>query len=129
MRRTVFCSKLFGGGAVDCELCEKYGTPHLSADLASPALYCLHSVISDFRPPSVTESGQDALRRLLESRAIGGYSLASDDLAPGSLTLFQSTRVAQPQDASKAPLPWVTADELSSFSLGCAQAAYASSCF
>ena len=32
------------------------------------------SVISDFRPPSVTDSSETALRRLLASRAIGGYS-------------------------------------------------------
>ena len=72
-------------------------------DLASPALYRLHSVISDFRPPSVGESSEAALRRLLASRAIGGCSLTSDDPAPGSLTLFQSSRVARPLDASKAP--------------------------
>ena len=36
-------------------------------------------------------------------RAIGSYSLTYDDPAPGSLTVFQSSRVARPQDASKAP--------------------------
>ena len=39
--------------------------------------------------------------RQLASRAMGGYSLASDVPAPGSLTVFQSSRVARPQDASK----------------------------
>ena len=63
----------------------------------------LHFVISDFRPPSVAESCQGALRRLPASRAIGVYSLTSDDPAPGSLTVFQSSRVARPQDASQAP--------------------------
>ena len=63
---------------------------------------CLHSLISDFRPPSVAESGEAALRGLLGGRAIGGYSLTSDDPAPGSLTVFQPSRVARPQDASKA---------------------------
>ena len=29
--------------------------------------------------------------------------MTSDDLAPGSLTVFQSSRVARPQDASNAP--------------------------
>ena len=48
-------------------------------------------------------SGEAALPRLLGSRAIGGYSLASGEPAPGSLTVFQSSRVARPQDASKAP--------------------------
>ena len=56
---------------------EKVGYSRLSIDLASPALYRLHSVISDFRPPSVTESGEAALRRLHASRPIGGYSLTS----------------------------------------------------
>ena len=55
------------------------------------------------KSPSVPWSGEAALRRLLASRAIGGYSLTSGDLAPGSLTVFQSSRVARPQDASKAP--------------------------
>ena len=59
-------------------------------------------MISDFRPPSVTESGEAALRGLLASGAIGGCSLTSDDPAPGSLTVFQSSQVARPQDASKA---------------------------
>ena len=68
----------------------------LSTDLASPALRRLHFVISDFRPPA-------ALRRLSASHAIGGHSLASDDPTPGSPTVFQSSRVARPQDASKAP--------------------------
>ena len=69
----------------------------MSTDLASPALHRLHSVISNFRPPSVTESSEGA------SRAIGGYSLTSDDPAPGSLTVFKSSRGARPQDASTAP--------------------------
>ena len=47
-------------------------------------------------------SCEAALRRLLAIRAIGGYSLTSDDPAPGLLTVFQSSRVARPQDASKA---------------------------
>ena len=59
-------------------------------------------MISYFRPPSVTESGEAALRRLLASRAIGGYSLSSGYPAPGSPSVFQSSRVARPQDSSKA---------------------------
>ena len=55
----------------------------LSTDLASPALHRDHSVISDVRPPSVAESGEAALRRLLASRVIGGYSLTSDDPTAG----------------------------------------------
>ena len=43
----------------------------LSNDLSSPALHRLHSVISDCRPPSGTESGEAALRRLLASRGVG----------------------------------------------------------
>ena len=58
-----------------------------------------HSVLS----PSVTESGEAALRRLLASRAIGRHSLTSDDPAPESLSASQSSRVARPQDASNAP--------------------------
>ena len=50
----------------------------------------------------LAESGEAALRRLFASRAIGGLSLTSDDPAPGSLTVFQSSRVAGPQDASRA---------------------------
>ena len=75
----------------------------LSVDLSSPALHPLHSVISDFRQPCVAESGEAALRRLLASCVIGGCSLASGGPALGSLTVFRSSRVARPQDASKAP--------------------------
>ena len=41
-------------------------------------------MILDFRPPSVTESSEATLRRLLASRAIGGNSLTSDGLALGT---------------------------------------------
>ena len=41
-----------------------------SVDLAPPALRRLHFVISDFRPPSVSQSGEAALQRLLASRVI-----------------------------------------------------------
>ena len=47
-------------------------------------------MISDFRPPRVTESCEAVLRRLLASCAIGGCSQSC-------------ARVARPQDASKAP--------------------------
>ena len=56
----------------------------LSTDLAPPALSRLHFVISDFRPLSVCESGEAALRRLLASPAVGDYSMTSDDPAPQS---------------------------------------------
>ena len=72
----------------------------LSTDLASPALHRLHFVISDLRPPSVAEPSEAALRGLLASCAIGGCSLTSDDPAPGSLTVFRSSRVAPPRDAT-----------------------------
>ena len=81
------------------------------------------------RPPSATESGWARLRRLQMSRAIGGYSLTSDDPVPGLLTVFQSWPVSRPQDASKAPHLEVIAEQLSSFYLGCVSAASASSCF
>ena len=71
-------------------------------NLVSTALRRLHSVISDFRPPNVTESGEAALRRLLVIRTVGGYTITSGDPSPGLLTVFQSSRVARPQDASKA---------------------------
>ena len=65
------------------EMSTTCGVLHIVTDLAPPALHRFHSVISDFRPPSVTESGEAALRRLLGSRAVGGYSLTSDDPALG----------------------------------------------
>ena len=103
VNETVFAPHfLETGGVVGSESCEKVECSILSTDLASPALRRLHIVISDFRPPSVFESGEAALRRLLTSRAIGGQS-TSDDPAPGSFSVFQSSRVARPQDASKAP--------------------------
>ena len=80
---------------------KKWITP--CCDLAPPALCRLHVVSSDFRPTSVTESGQTPIRGLLPSRAIGGDSMTSDDPAPGSLTVFQSSRALRPQDAPKAP--------------------------
>ena len=75
---------------------KRWSAPYCTPDLASLALHRLHSVISDFRPPSVSGSGEAALRRLVASRAIGGYSLASDDPARRSRTVFQSSRVARP---------------------------------
>ena len=78
------------------------GYSMLSADLAPPAPRRLHSTVSDFTSPSVTESGEAALRGVHASRAFGGYPLTSDDLTPGSLTVFPSPRVARPQDAAKA---------------------------
>ena len=81
------------GGTGYSESRGKVAHATMSTDLPSPALRRLHSVISDFRPPSVTESGEAALRRLHASRPIGGYSLTSDDPAPASLTVFQSSRV------------------------------------
>ena len=90
------------GSIVGSVSCEKVVFSILFTDLASPALRRLHFVISDFGPPRVTESGEAALRRLLSSRAIGRYSLTSDDPAPGSLSVCQSSRAARLQDASKA---------------------------
>ena len=55
------------------ESCEKVGYSILSTDLASPA---------PSKPPSVTDSGEATLRRLLASRAIGGCWLTSVDPAP-----------------------------------------------
>ena len=58
------------GGISLPESCEKVECSILSTDWASPAIHRLHSVTSDFRPPSVTESCKASLRRLLASRAI-----------------------------------------------------------
>ena len=92
------------GGTSLSESYEKVGYSILSTDLASPAPHRLHSVISDFKPPSGTESGEAALGRLPASRAVGGgYALTSDDVAPGSVTMIQSSRVARPLGASRAP--------------------------
>ena len=111
MNESVFSlSFLETGGIGLSESREKVVCSILSTDLASPTLRLLHIVISDFRPPSVAESGEAAFRRLFTSRAIGGYSLASDDPALGSPTVFQSSRVARPQDAPKAPLPCVVVE-------------------
>ena len=76
------------------ESCKKVVYSILSTGLSSPVLHCLHSVISDFRPLSGAECGEAAL---------GVYSLTSNDPAPGSLTVSHLSRVARPQDASKAP--------------------------
>ena len=91
------------GGTVDSESCDKVVYSILSTGLASRAFRRLHLVISAFRPPSVAESAEAVLRRLLASRAIGGYSLTSDVLAPGSPTVFQSSQAARPQDTLRAP--------------------------
>ena len=125
LNETVFALNFLETGSTDCsESCEKVAYSISSTGLSSPALDHLHSTFSDFRPPSVAESGEAVLRRLLASRAIGGYSLT----ARGSLTLFQSSRVARPQVASKAPYLVSLFEKLSSFLPGYVQAAYASSC-
>ena len=54
----------------------------LSTGFASPALHRFHSLIPAIRPPNGTESGEAGLGRLLARRAIGGWSLTSDDPAP-----------------------------------------------
>ena len=89
------------GGLGRSESCEKWCAPSCPQDWHHLYFTVPHSVISDFRPASVTESGEAALRRLFARQATGGYSFASYDPAPGSLTVFQSSRVARPQDASK----------------------------
>ena len=62
----------------------------LSTGLASLALRRLPFVISDFRPPSVTESNKPLFRKIPANRAFGVYLLTSDDPAPGSQTVFSS---------------------------------------
>ena len=47
------------GGIGYSESCEKVEYSIFSKDLLSPALHRLHSVISNFRPPSGVESGGD----------------------------------------------------------------------
>ena len=65
MNESVFASYLLETGGIGCsESCEKMEYSILSTRLASPAHNRLHSMISDFRPPSDTESGEAALRRL-----------------------------------------------------------------
>ena len=102
MNKTAFALNLLERGSiVGSESCEKGEYSILSTGLPSPALHRLHSAISYFIPPSGIESGE-AGRRLLASRGIGGFAMTSDDPAPGSLIVFQSSRDARPQDASKA---------------------------
>ena len=48
----------------------KSGVLLLVHEPVSTALHRFHSVTSDFRPPSVTESGEAALQSLLASCAI-----------------------------------------------------------
>ena len=88
-------------GLAEFESCKKVGYSMLSIDLTPLALRNFHTVLFGFRPPSVADEA---------ALAIGGYSLSSDDPTPGSLTVFQSSRVTRPQDASKSSLPCVTAD-------------------
>ena len=76
------------GGIGSSESCEKVEYSMLCTGPSSPVVHRLHSVISDLRPPSGTESGEAALQKLLASRAVGGYSLTSDDPAPAPLTVF-----------------------------------------
>ena len=120
MKESVYALKFLGHGCI-CHLgsCEKVEYSILSTDLAPPALHRIHFVISYFRP-SDSESSEAALRRLLASRAIGGYSVTCDDPTPGLLTVFQLSRLARPQDASSAPYfvqlsSFISAQQPSSF--------------
>ena len=55
MNETVFALNFFETGGIGVsELCEKL----VYSILPTPALHRLHSVIFDFRPPSVTESDE-----------------------------------------------------------------------
>ena len=58
------------GGTVGSEFHERVDYSIFSVDLAPRALRRLHFVISDFRPPSVSQSSEAALQRLLASRVI-----------------------------------------------------------
>ena len=70
LNETVFAMNfLETGGICRSESCEKWSTPSCPQNLVPPAL---HSVISDFRPPRGTESGEAALWRLLACHALGG---------------------------------------------------------
>ena len=104
MNESVFALNFLETGSIGLsESREKVRYSILSTDLASSSALRLHSVISDFRPSSVTESDERALRRLLASRAVGDFSLTSDNPALGSLTVFQPSRVTRPSYGSKAP--------------------------
>ena len=50
-------------GIVGSESCEQVGYSILFTDLATIVLRRLHFVICDFRPPSVTESGEAVARQ------------------------------------------------------------------
>ena len=69
-----------------------------SCDLTLAHCYPEHLVLS----PGGAESGEAALLGLLASRATGGCAMTSDFSTPGARTVFQSSRVARPQDASEA---------------------------
>ena len=77
MNESVFAVNFLETGGIGLsESCEKVGYSMSSADLASPALHRLHFVIFAFVIFAFCEA---ALRRLLASRATGGYSFASGD--------------------------------------------------
>ena len=86
-------------------------------------------MISDFRPPSVTDSDEAAVRRLFASRAIGGYSLTSDDPTPGVANRVPIIASGSTTGCLKAPfLVSLLSSSARSLS-GRVHAAYASSCF
>ena len=118
VNETVFALNMLETGCIGLsESCEEVEYSMFSTDLASLAFHRLHSVISDFRPPRVTESGEAALWRLLASRAIGGYSLTADDPAQGfadRVPLISSCSTGR----LKSSLPCFTAANLSSFLRG-----------
>ena len=66
LNETVFALNfLETGGIGRSESCEKVEFSILCTNLVSPTFRRLQSGISDFRPPSWTESGEVALRKLL----------------------------------------------------------------
>ena len=124
VNETVFALNFLETGVtVGSESCEQVEHSILSTDLASPALCRLHFVISDLRPPSVTESGS-ALRRLLASRAIGGHPSTSDDPAPGVAGRVPVAASCSTTGCLTSSLFCVTAEWLNSFLLGCILAAF-----
>ena len=116
MNETVFAMNFLEKGCIgQSESCEKSEVLHvhgIASTSPSPLSYLRQQ-------PTVTKSGEAALRRLLASRAIGGYALTSDDTIPEIADRFPVIASWSTTGCLKSSLPCVNAGSLSSFLLGC----------
>ena len=104
MNDSVFAvTSLETGGIGNSESSETVGYSILPNNMASPTLYRLHFVISDFNHQVLMIPARQLFGDYSRVGPLEVFRLMSDEPAPASLTVFESSRVSRSQGASQAP--------------------------